>query len=235
MSFTNPIPAANRLLATLPVKDQEHLLIHCELVDLHYADILYLAGEPMPHVYFPTNCCVCQVIQLNPDSSLEVGLVGNEGMLGNTLMLGIDLAPFQTVVQGAGSALRITTALFLDELQHSRALQEKLSGYLFVSITQLAQTAACNRYHQVEARLARWLLMTHDRLHADTFYVTHLFLANMLGVRRVGVTKAALSLQQHNLISYRRGHVTILDRSGLKAMACSCYLSDTETYQRILG
>lgn len=235
MSFTKTIPATNRLLATLPLKDREHLLINCETVDLNFADILYMDGEPMPHVYFPTNSCICQTIQLNRDSSLEVGLVGNEGMLGSTLMLGIDYAPFKTLVQGTGSALRITTSLFLDELQQSRALQEKLSSYLFVSLTQLAQTAACNRYHQVEARLARWLLMTHDRLHTDTFYVTHLFLANMLGVRRVGITKAALSLQQHSLISYRRGHITILDRSGLKAMACSCYRSDIETYQRILG
>ena len=235
MSSTPFIPATNRLLETLPLKDREQLLLQCESVDLNFAEILYLAGEPMPHVYFPTNSCICQVRQLSEDSRLEVGLVGNEGMLGGTLLLGIDYAPFQALVQGAGSALRISTSLFLEELQQSVALQEKLGRYLFVSITQLAQTAACNRYHELEARLARWLLMTHDRMETDNFYVTHLFMANMLGVRRVGITKAALSLQQHNLIRYRRGRITILDPTGLEAKACSCYRSDTQTYQHLLG
>ncbi|WP_446811359.1 Crp/Fnr family transcriptional regulator [Methylomonas sp. 2BW1-5-20] len=235
MSPIPAVPAANRLLAALPYLDRQHLLAHCEPVDLAFAEVLYLAGARIPHVYFPTGSIISLVTPVDGDSGLEVGLIGNEGILGITLILGVDIAPFQALVQGAGPALRIRLPLFLQELERSKPLQLELKRYLYVSMSQLAQTAACNRFHLVESRLARWLLMTHDRAHADTFHVTHIFLAYILGVRRVGITKAALSLQEKKLISYRRGDITILDRAGLEAAACACYQTEKATYDRILG
>lgn len=229
------VPATNRLLATLPRKDREQLLEHGEAVELVFAEAIYCVGEPIPHVYFPTESLISLVTPIDGGANVEVGLVGNEGMLGITLMLGVDIAPFDAVVQGAGAALRMTAPAFLRELERSPALQRELQRYLYVSLSQLAQTAACNRFHVVEARLARWLLMTQDRARSDTFHVTHVFMAYMLGVRRVGVTKAATSLQQQKLIRYHRGDITILDRAGLEAAACGCYRAGKETYERFLG
>jgi CRP-like cAMP-binding protein len=232
---TPTVFARNRLLDALPSKDREQLLAHCEPIDLIFTEVLYRAGEPIPQVYFPTGGFVSLVAPINGSSGLEVGLVGNEGMVGITLALGVDAAPFHAVVQGAGPALRITAAAFLGELERSPALQLELKRYLYVLMSQFAQTASCTRFHVVEERLARWLLMTHDRAHADTFHVTHVFMAYMLGVRRVGVTKAAHSLLRQNLISYHRGDITVLDRTGLEAAACGCYQSGKDTYERILG
>lgn len=228
------VSSANRLLTTLPPVDRERLMASSEPVELIFAEVLYHAGEAIPYVYFPIGGFISLLTPVTANTGVEVGLIGNEGMLGNTLMLGIDIAPFQARVQGAGTALRISTTLFLRELEQSVALRQVLKRYLYVSMRQLAQTAACNRFHVVEARLARWLLMTHDRAHADTFHVTHVFLAYILGVRRVGITKAAHSLQEQKLISYRRGDITILDRNGLEAVACACYQIDKETYRSTL-
>ncbi len=228
-------PPTNRLLAALPNQDRSRLLNQCEIVELAITETIYRAGEPIPHVYFPTGGFVSLVMPIDGDNNLEVGLVGNEGMLGVTLILGVAAAPFHAIVQGAGPALRIATDVFLKELELSPVLLQELKYYLYVSISQLAQTNACNRFHLVEARLARWLLMSQDRAHTDTFHVTHLFLAFMLGVRRVGITKAATSLQKQKIIRYRRGDITILDRPGLEAAACGCYRADKATYQRILG
>jgi CRP-like cAMP-binding protein len=229
------VPVANRLLSALPGKDREQLIANCEPIELVFAEVLYRSGELIPHVYFPIGSCISLVMPINGSARLEVGLVGNEGILGITLMLGVDVAPFDALVQGSGPALRITAPSFLHELEQSSALQLELKRYLYVSMSQLAQTAACNRFHVVEARLARWLLMTQDRAHSNTFYVTQVFLAYMLGVRRVGITKAAKSLQQQKLIRYHRGEITIIDRPGLEAASCGCYRADKETYQRILG
>jgi CRP-like cAMP-binding protein len=235
VSFSHIVPATNCLLVALPDQDREHLLANCDTVELVFDEVLYRAGERIQYIYFPIRGFISLVTPIAGGVGLEVGLVGNEGILGITLILGVDYAPFHTLVQGAGSALRITTSAFLHELKQSLALQEELKRYLYVSITQLAQTAACTRFHVVEARLARWLLMTQDRAYSDTFHVTHVFLAYILGVRRVGITKAANALQQQKLISYQRGNVRILDRAGLEAVSCACYQIDNETYQRILG
>jgi CRP-like cAMP-binding protein len=225
----------NRLLEALPSNDLRRLLAGCETVDLAFADVLYTPKERLSHVYFPTTSFISLIMPIDDSSSLEVGLVGNEGMFGIPLVLGVDVSSVRAMVQGAGSALRMDAASFCRELGRSQALQREIDRYVFVQLSQLAQTAACTRFHVVEARLARSLLMTQDRAHADNFHVTQEFLALMLGVRRVGVTKAASSLQKRNLIHYSRGDITVLDRRGLKAASCGCYKADRESYDRILG
>lgn len=235
MSAIASVPNANRLIASLPRKDCQRFLASCDEVTLSFADVLVEPGERIRHVYFPTHSFISMTTPIDGHSSLEVGLIGDEGMLGISLILGVDTSPLHALVQGAGTALRMTTPAFRRELAQSVALQTSLKRYLYIVLSQLVQTAACTRFHVVEQRLARWLLMTQDRAHADEFHMTQDFLAYMLGVRRVGVTKAASALQKLNLISYRRGSIHILDRPGLRAAACECYEADKASYARILG
>ena len=228
-------PLVNRLLESLPSGDLRRLLAACETVELAFAEVLYSPWERLGHVFFPVDSFISLIMPVDDSSSLEVGLIGNEGMFGVPLALGVDASPVRAVVQGAGSALRVDAASFCHELGRSPALQREIDRYVFVQLSQLAQTAGCTRFHVVEARLARWLLMTQDRAHADAFHVTQEFLALMLGVRRVGVTKAAGALQKRRLIHYSRGDITVLDRRGLKAASCGCYNADRESYDRILA
>jgi CRP-like cAMP-binding protein len=230
----NAVPA-NRLLASLPGKDRKRLLAECETVDLVFADILGKPGDRIERVYFPLDSCISLVTPLDGFAALEVGMIGNEGMLGITLALGVETSPLHALVQVKGQALRMDVASFRHEFDKSPALRRQLNRYIYVLMNQFAQTAACTRFHIVEARLARWLLMTQDRAHSDAFHLTHQFLSHMLGVRRVGVTKAATSLQNLDLIRYHRGDITILNRAGLLEAACPCYQTDKKSYERILG
>ena len=218
-----PIPAENSLLAALPRKEFELLEAFLEPVKLTFGEVVYRPGEPIQHVYFPTDSLVSLLTLAEGHQALEVGLVGREGMLGIPLALGVSDSPVRALIQGTGMALRMTAAHFRNELQLNVLLQREVFRYTYELMVQMTQTAACSRFHRVEARLARWLLMTRDRVRSNDIHLTQELLANMLGVRRVGVTKAAGDLRQRSLISYNRGHINILDSEGLEEAACQCY------------
>jgi CRP-like cAMP-binding protein len=223
------------LIELLPSKSRSRLLAICEPVHLVMGEVLSDTGLPTQYVYFPTVGFVSLVTAINGRPTLEVGMVGREGMLGAQLVLGVEAAPLHAVVQGAGAAWRIGRAEFSRELAHGSALQRGLNRYVYVTMMQFASAASCLRFHQIRPRLARWLLMTQDRAHSDTFHITHEFLAYMLGVRRVGITTAACTLQRDELIRYHRGEIQVLNRRGLKAAACTCYAADREAYAKVLG
>ena len=235
MPTPKPGPPHNLLLAALSATERRRLLAHQDPVELTLSDTLVQPGERIRHVFFPIDSFVSLITPGDGESQLEVGLVGNEGMVGVSLVLGVNVAPLCALVQGGGSAWRVDAATFRRELKRSPKLHSVLNRYLYVQLNQLAQTAACTRFHVVEARLARWLLMTRDRSHSSAFHMTHEFLAHMLGVRRVGVTRAASALQRRGLIGYKRGNLQISDERGLEAAACSCYATDKDTYARVLG
>ena len=215
--------SGNRLLASLPADDLAHLSLLIDTVTVEVGDVLHEPGQTIRYIYFPADSLISLLAVAEGRMTLEVGSVGREGMLGSSVALGHDVAQVRAVVQRAGRAGRIDSADFCAEFSRTESLQRLLYRYTDTLLAQAIQIAVCSRFHVLEARLARSLLITRDRLQSEKFHLTHEFLAHALGVRRVGVTKAASALQQQKLISYSRGNIEILDSAGLEAVSCRCY------------
>jgi CRP-like cAMP-binding protein len=224
----------NELIDSLPAHEREKLLSRCTQVDWKFGDIICEANQVYQHVYFPLGGFVSLLTLIDDHPALEMGLVGNEGMLGVNLVLGANKASMQSIVQGTGSALAISAEDFRQSLLDCPSLSTLLLRYINVLLQQLTVVGACLHFHSIESRMSRWLLMTQDRTHGDRFYLTHAFLANMLGVRRSSVSLAAEALQKNHLISYSRGNIKVQDRQGLRAASCQCYQTMTDFYQRVM-
>jgi CRP-like cAMP-binding protein len=233
-AMTKRAPPANRLLAALPKREYQCLLPNLEQIPLVFRKILYEPGDPIRNVYFPTSGVVALIAAIEDRATLEVGLVGREGMVGVPIFMGVKTSRDRAVVQAAGIALRMKATAFRKECNKLRSLPRLLQRYTYLRLTHIAQGAACNRFHPLDARVARWLLMTHDRIERDEFHLTQEFLSHVLGVRREGVNRAASTLQQERLISYNRGALTILNRAGLEAIACQCYGIIKQEYDSFL-
>ena len=237
MSFLNSSPngdpGVNRLLATLTTKEYKRLLPKLKTVSLVLGEVLYEPGAVIKYVYFPNDSIISLISELSENSLLEVGMVGNEGMAGLAVFMGVNSSSTRALVQGAGTAMRMSSAAVRTEASQLGNFHHLLHRYSHSLLTQVSQSSACNRFHLVDARLARWLLMTKDRLGAEEFPLTQEFLSTMLGVRREGVSKAAGALQAAKLIRYSRGMITILNSRGLEAKSCQCYAiikAETDAY-----
>lgn len=224
----------NHLIDLLGRNERKRLIEQCEPFEMTLSAVMGERNVRTSHVYFPTVGFASLVLEIEGRPGLEVGMVGREGMLGAELLLSHTVAPWRSVVQGAGAAWRMKASVFQQTLSESSAVRRLVGRYLAFRLEQLTLAAACERFHEISPRLARWLLMSQDRAFSDSFHVTHEFLAFMLGVRREGVTVAASELQRMNLITYRRGELTVLDRQGLRAKACSCYDSNKLVYARLV-
>ena len=226
---------SNRLLAALPEADLARLRPHLDLVPLTLGQVIYEAGGQMSHVYFPTDSIISLLYLMENGTTAEIGVTGFEGVVGIALFMGGDTTPNRAVVQSAGKAYKMRAVALRSEFALGGALQQLLLRYTQALITQISQTAVCNRLHSIEQQLCRWLLLSYDRLHSDKLVMTHNLIANMLGVRREGITIAAKQLQDRGLINYVRGTITLLDRPKLEATVCECYLVVKNEYQRLLG
>lgn len=229
------VPGENRLLTVLPRAEYDRLRPHLEKVSLPLREILYEAGGPIAHVFFPLDGVVSLVILMDGDISLEVGIIGNEGLVGTPVFLGSESSPTRAISQVAGEALRMKARVFREEMKRGGPLYGLVQRYTQTMINQISQSAVCNHRHSVHQRMCRWLLMSHDRVGTDEFHLTHEFLAQMLGVRRPTVTAVAGTLQKAGLISYHRGRITVLDRKGLEAASCECYEVVAKELDRLLG
>lgn len=225
----------NHLLAALPAEAFERLSVHLEPISFALGEVVYESGGHMEYVYFPTTSHISLLYTMLDGSTAEMGLVGQEGVVGIALFMGGETTPNRAMVQGGGLAFRMKAKAMLDEFQRGGEFQHLLLRYTQALITQISQTAVCNRLHSVEQRLCRWLLMTHDLAQSDQLQMTHEFISNMLGVRREGVTMAAQRLQEMGMISYVRGHIQILDRKQLLAHVCECYQVVKDEHSRLLG
>src|SRR5919198_1056003 len=226
--------SGNRLLARLPRDEYERILPHLERVSFSLGEVVYESGGQMAHVYFPTNAIISLLYVMENGSSAEMGVTGNDGLVGIALFMGGDSMPNRAVVQSAGDAVRMRAKVLQDEFKRGGAFQRLLLRYTQALITQMSQTAVCNRLHAIEQQLCRWLLLSRDRLDSDELVMTQELIANMLGVRREGVTAAAGRLQEQGLISYVRGRIRILDRPGLEAVGCEWYRGVREEDERLL-
>ena len=235
MSSKPQRPVGNWLLDALPNEVYQRLLNDLVPVSFALGDVVYEPGGQINHVYFPTTCHVSLLYTMVDGMTAEMGLVGNEGVIGIALFMGGDTTPNRAVVQGSGNGLKLRARSMQEEFIRGGEFQHLLLRYTQALITQISQTAVCNRLHSVEQRLCRWLLMTHDRTQSDDLQMTQEFISNMLGVRREGVTHAAHGLQQNGLISYVRGHIKILNRAGLEARVCECYGVVRTEHSRLLG
>ena len=227
-------PRENHLLAVLPSSEADRLFPHMELVPLPLGEALYESGDHMAYVYFPTNSIVSLLYVMENGSSAEIAVVGNEGIVGIALFMGGETMPNRAVVQSAGQAFRLKGPLLKQEFNRGGALQHLLLRYTLAMLTQMAQTAVCNRHHSVDQQLSRWLLLSLDRLPTNELVMTQELIANMLGVRREGVTEAAGKLQSAGLIHYSRGHIIVLDRPGLEKRVCECYDVVRREFARLL-
>jgi CRP-like cAMP-binding protein len=216
-------PAQNHLLAALSTAQLKRLRKHLELAEMPLGAVLYESGRPVEHVHFPTNCIVSLLYVLEDGSSAEIAVVGNDGVVGVSIFMGGETTPSRAVVQSAGRAYRLPSAVMMEEFRRAGPMQHLMLRYTQALITQMAQTAVCNRHHTVDQQLCRWLLLSLDRLEAPRITMTQELIANMLGVRREGVTEAAGKLQKAGVISYHRGHIEVLDRPKLERMSCECY------------
>lgn len=228
-------PVENRLLAALPGEEYERLLPHLEQVSFALGEVVYESGGQMAHVYFPTTSIVSLLYTMENGATAEMGLTGNEGVVGIALFMGGGTMPNRAIVQSAGGAIRMKAEALQNEFALGSQFQHLLLRYTQALITQISQTAVCNRLHAVEQQLCRWLLLSHDRVKADELVMTQELIADMLGVRREGVTVAAGQLQDAGAISYVRGRIKILDRRKLEAMACECYKVVRDEFDRLLG
>jgi CRP-like cAMP-binding protein len=228
-------PTTNRLLAALPRDEYERILPHLGHVSFKLGEVVYESGGQMEHIYFPTTAIISLLYLMENGSSAEMGMAGKEGLVGVALFMGGNTMPNRAVVQSAGGAVRMKAQVLRDEFARGDAFQRLLLRYTQALLTQMSQTAVCNRLHEIEQQLCRWLLLSHDRLDTDELVMTQELIANMLGVRREGVTAAAGRLQEQGLISYVRGRIRILDRRGLEATVCECYRVVKDEYDRLLG
>ncbi|HEX5863105.1 MAG TPA: Crp/Fnr family transcriptional regulator [Casimicrobiaceae bacterium] len=227
-------PHQNQLLDALPKGDYERLAAHLELVPMPLGEVLYESGVELRYVYFPTTSIVSLLYVMEDGASAEIAIVGNEGILGISLFMGGDTTPSRAVVQSAGHGFRLKADLLKDEFGRFGPTMHLLLRYTQALITQMSQTAVCNRHHSVDQQLCRWLLLSLDRLQTNELSMTQELIANMLGVRREGVTEAAGKLQEAGLINYRRGRITVLDRPGLEARSCECYQVVKTEFDRLL-
>jgi CRP-like cAMP-binding protein len=228
-------PAKNRLLAPLPREDRERLFPSLEPITFALGDVLYESGRPMDYVYFPTTSIVSLVYTMEDGATVEMGLAGSDGVVGIALFLGGDTTPNRAVVQIAGGAIRMPAQILQEEFKRGGALQLLLLRYTQALITQISQTAVCNRLHALEQRLCRWLLLCLDRVQSNELRMTQEFISNMLGGRRESVTVAAGRLQDAGLIHYSRGHIRVLNRPGLEATVCECYRVVQNEFERLFG
>lgn len=227
-------PTVNRLLAVLPPAEWERWRPHLEWVELPLGHVLHESGSTMSHVYFPTDAIVSLLYVMESGASAEIAVIGHEGLVGISIFMGGGSMPSRAVVQSAGQGWRLPGRVMHDEFERSHPVMHLMLRYTQALITQMAQTAVCNRHHTLDQQLCRWLLLSLDRLTGDDLHMTQELIANMLGVRREGVTDAALKLQRAGIIQYARGHITVLDRRALEARTCECYAVVNKEYDRLL-